>query len=49
MALVGDLVEMAKAAGDDEGKDEDGRVVADVDEGGGHDGAEPEADVAEDE
>jgi hypothetical protein len=47
--LVGDLVEVAEAAGDDEGEDEDGCVVADVDEGGGHDGAETEADVAEDE
>ena len=49
LMLVGDLVEVAEAAGDDEGEDEDGCVVADVDEGGGHDGAEAEADVAEDE
>ncbi len=40
---------MAVAAGGDEGSEEDGGVVADVDEGGGHDGAEAEADVAEDE
>ncbi len=43
------LVEVAVAAGGDEGDEEDGGVVADVDEGGGHDGAEAEADVAEDE
>ena len=46
---MGDLVEVAEAAGDYEGEDEDSCVVADVDEGGGHDGAETEADVAEDE
>jgi hypothetical protein len=47
--LVGDLVEVAEAAGGEEGEDEDGCVVADVDERGRHDGAETEADVAEDE
>jgi hypothetical protein len=49
LELVGDLVEVAEASGDDEGEDEDGGVVADVDEGRGHDGAETEAYVAEDE
>src|SRR5258705_1074607 len=49
LMLMGDLVQVAEAAGGDEGEDEDGCVVADVDEGGGHDGAEMEADVAEDE
>src|SRR5258705_11851845 len=49
LMLMGDLVEVAEAAGDYEGEDEDSCVVADVDEGGGHDGAETEADVAEDE
>src|SRR5258708_21579060 len=47
--LMRDLVEVAEAAGDDEGEDEDGGVVADVDEGGGHDGAEAEENVAENE
>ena len=46
---MGDLVEVAEAAGGDEEEYEDGGVVADVDESGGHDGAEAEADVAEDE
>jgi len=40
---------VAEAAGGDEEEGEDGRVVADVDEGGGHHGAEAEADVAENE
>jgi hypothetical protein len=39
VVLVGDLVEVAEAAGDHEEEGEDGGVVADVDEGGGHDGA----------
>src|SRR5260370_4124016 len=47
--MVGDLVEVAEAAGDEEGEDEDRGVVAEVDQGGGHDGGEAEADVAEDE
>ena len=46
---MSDLVEVAVAASGCEGEDEDGGVVADVDEGGGHDGAETKADVAEDE
>ena len=40
---------MTVAAGGYEGEEEDSGVVADVDEGGGHDGAETQAYVAEDE
>jgi hypothetical protein len=47
--LVSDLFEVTEATGDDEEEGEDGRVIADVDEGGGHDGAEAKADIAEDE
>ena len=43
------LVEMAVAAGGDEGSEEDGGVVAYMDQGGGHDRAQTQADVAEDE
>ena len=47
--LVGEFVEVAESAGDDEEDDEEGCVVADVNESGSHDGAEAEADIAEDE
>ena len=46
---MGELVEVAIAAGGDEGCEEDGEVVAGVDEGGCHDGAKADADCAEDE
>ena len=40
---------MAVASGGDEEGEEDGEIVAGVDEGGGGDGARPEADGGEDE
>ena len=46
---MGEFFEVAVAAGGDEGGEEDGEVVAGVDERGGQDRAEAKADGAEDE
>src|ERR1700733_3641274 len=47
--LVANFFEVAVAVGANKGCKEDGGVIGHVDEGGGHDGAEAEADVTQDE